>query len=209
MRELDGYKEITTEEGAIIIAKVTPDSEHSPLLTEEDLGHLATLVSPSRRAQWSTCRVILRGRLGSEAKFRYATSGALILTQPVGEVHFISISHSDEWVAVIFSRGRCGVDIEALDRNFSKVASRYISHDEREQFEAIVGSNFEAIMWSAQEALYKYGSNPGLDFIRDMVITDFDTSERTICAELYGLATPKIHYQIIDDHILTYVSKTV
>lgn len=206
MRELDGFREILCDQGAIVIAKVTPHSEHSPLLTEEDLEHLASLVSPARRAQWSTCRVILRSRLGAEAKFRYATSGALILVHPVGETHFLAISHSDEWVAVMFSPKRCGVDIEALDRNFSRVASRYISHEERAQFEAQVGSHFEAIMWSAEEALYKYGSNPGLDFIKDMVITGFDTQAQTISAELYGLTTPKVHYQIIEDHVLAFVA---
>lgn len=206
MTNLEGFRHIVTPVGEIVIAKVTPQSEHSPLLTEEDLEHLASLVSPARRAQWSTCRVILRSRLGAEAKFRYATSGALILVHPVGEVHFLAISHSSEWVAVMFSSKRCGVDIEALDRNFSRVASRYISHEERAQFEVQVGSNFEAIMWSAEEALYKYGSNPGLDFIKDMIITGFDTEAQTIDAELYGLPTPKVHYEIIDNHVLAYLA---
>lgn len=206
MTELEGYKHINTPLGEIIIARVSTECEHSSLLTEEDQEHLATLVSPARRAQWSTCRVIIRSRLGADAKLRYASSGALILVQPVGEVAFLAISHSDEWVAVMFSKGRCGVDIEALGRNFSRVASRYISHEERVQFENIVGSDFEAIMWSAEEALYKYGSNPGLDFIRDMVITGFDTENQTISAELYGLPSPNVHYEKIEDHILCYLA---
>lgn len=208
MTTLEGYKSIEIESGRVVIAKVTPECEYSPLLTEEDADHLSTLVSPARRAQWSTCRVILRSVLGSEAKLRYATSGALILISPVGDVKYLSLSHSDNWVAVMFSSKRCGVDIEALGRNFSRVASRYISHDERAQFESKVGGEFEAIMWSAEEAIYKYGSNPGLDFIQDMVITSFDTERQTIGAELYGLAVPEVHYQTIEDHILCYLSDT-
>ena len=192
--------------GRIIIARVDPEAEYSPLLTEEDREHLATLAAPARRAQWSTCRVILREELGESAELRYAPAGALILVSPIGDMRFVSLSHSDEWVAVMLSARRCGVDIETLGRNFSKVASRYISHEERAQFEAQVGDHFEAIMWSAEEALYKFGSNPGLDFIQDMIITGFDTAEQTITAELYGLATPTVHYRFVGDQILCYLS---
>lgn len=192
--------------GRIILSRINTEAENSPLLTDEDREHLATLAAPARRAQWSTCREILRRELGEGAGLRYAPTGALILVSPIEGIRFVSISHSDEWVAVMLSARRCGVDIEALGRNFSRVASRYISHEERAQFEAQVGDHFEAIMWSAEEALYKFGNNPGLDFIDDMVITGFDTTEQTISAELYGLATPTVHYRFVDDQILCYLS---
>lgn len=200
------YRRIDVPRGRILLARIAPEAEHSPLLTEEDREHLATLAAPARRAQWSTCRVILREELGSEAALRYAPTGALILDKPVEGIHYVSLSHSDHWVAVMLSEVRCGVDIEALGRNFSRVASRYISHEERAQFEAHVGAHFEAIMWSAEEAIYKYSNNSGVDFIEDMVITGFDTHEGTITAELYGLATPTVHYLPIEDHILCYLS---
>ncbi len=188
------------------VERVCPEAENSPLLTEEDKEYLAALSAPSRRAQWATARALLRQMLGADAELRYASSGALILTKPIGTTRHLSISHTKEWVAVMFSEGRCGVDIESLGRNFSKVASRYISHDEREKFEALVGEHFEALMWSAKESLYKYGASEGLDFLQDMVIIDIDTAEQTLRAELYGLATPKVHYQLLDDHILCYLS---
>lgn len=203
---MDNLQRIDIPFGRIIIARVDPEAEHSTLLTEEDREHLATLAAPARRAQWSTCREILRSELGEGAGLRYAPTGALILVSPIDGFRFVSISHSDEWVAVMLSEGRCGVDIEALGRNFSRVASRYISHEERAQFEAQVGDHFEGIMWSAEEAIYKYGNTSGIDFIEDMVITGFDTANQTISAELYGLATPTIHYRIVGDHILCYLS---
>ncbi|MBR5830621.1 MAG: 4'-phosphopantetheinyl transferase superfamily protein [Tidjanibacter sp.] len=200
-------KHIEIPRGRILIARVEPEAENSPLLTDEDREHLATLTAPARRAQWSTCREILRAELGQKAGLRYAASGALILTHPIGEVSYVSISHSNEWVAVMLSERRCGVDIEALDRNFSRVASRYISHEERNKFEHRVGGDFEAIMWSAEEALYKYGSNPGLDFLQDMVITEFDPERRVLSAELYGLPTPPIHYTLFEGQVVCYLSE--
>lgn len=206
MQTINIIEQIELTYGRIVVAEISPEAEHSKLLTEEDCEHLATLAAPARRAQWSTARVILRHLLGPEASIRYGATGAPILTRPIGEVAYVSISHSDERVAVMLCRNRCSVDVEQLGRNFSRVASRYISHEERSAFEQKVGGNFEAIMWSAEEALYKFGSNPGLDFIRDMVITGFDTEAQTISAELYGLATPKVSYRIMGDHVLCYVS---
>ena len=187
------------------VERVNPEATYSPLLTESDKEFLATLTAPSRREQWATARVVLREELGEGAELRYASTGALVLATPVGDVGYLSVSHCAEWVAVMLCSRRCGVDIESLDRGFSKVASRYISHEEREQFGSTVGEHFEALMWSAKEALYKYGGSAGLDFIRDMVITAIDTTEQTLSAELYGLATPKVHYQLRDNHILCYI----
>lgn len=201
------HQRIEIPRGRILLARVRPEAENSPLLTDDDLDYLATLAAPARRAQWSTCREILRSELGAEATLRYSTSGALILTKPVGEVRYVSISHSSEWVAVMLCEGRCGVDVESLERNFSRVASRYISHEERERLEHRVGCHFEAIMWSAQEALYKYGSNPGLDFLQDIVVVDIDTERGEISAELYGLTTPLIHYHLFEGQVVCYLSE--
>lgn len=187
------------------VERVNPEATASPLLTESDKEYLATLTAPSRREQWATARTMLRKELGERAELRYTSSGALVLASPVGEIGYLSVSHCEEWVAVMLCGVRCGVDIESLDRGFSKISSRYISHEEREQFGAKVGEHFEALVWSAKEALYKYGGNAGLDFINDMVVTDIDTTEQTLSAELYGLAAPKVHYQLQDGHILCHV----
>lgn len=202
---MDIHIENNMEATILKVAKVQPEAEESALLTESDREHLATLSAPARRAQWSTCRTILREELGEGAELRYTASGALVLARPVGEVRYISLSHTEQWVAVMLCSRRCGVDIESTERNFSRVASRFISHDERERLESKAGLHFEAIMWSAKEALYKYGSNPGLDFIQDIVVTDIDTEQRCLSAELYGLSTPTIHYEISEGHICCWV----
>ena len=180
------------------MAPVDVEAEHSALLTESDLAHLATLSSPSRRAQWSTWRCIVREELGADAQLRYNSAGAPLLERAVGEVAYISVSHSAEWVAVMFSRTRCGVDIEASDRNFAKVASRYITLDEREHLGADFGELFEAVMWSAKEAIYKYANTPGVEFTSDMIVVAHTPLTATLQAELYGVPLPDTHYLRLD-----------
>ena len=189
----------------LIIERVETQHEESPLLSESDKEYLATLSAPARRAQWCTARTILRRELGAEAELRYTSAGALVLAKPVGDIYSISVAHTSKWVAVMLCGRRCGVDIESLDRNFSKVASRYISHEERERLSEKVGEKFEALMWSAKEAIYKYGAHEGFDFLRDLVVTDIDTATGTLYAELYGLPAPPLHYQLHEDHICCYI----
>lgn len=205
MEEKVEKERIDFTQGYIVVAPVDSTAEESPLLTEEDHAHLATLHSPTRRAQWSTWRCILREMLGAEAKIRYNSMGAPVLEGTIGEVGFISVSHSSEMVAVMFSATRCGVDIECCERNFERVASRYINHDERESLAASVGEDFEALMWSAKEAIYKYGNTPGVDFTHDVLIVGHSTEGQRLHAELYGMATPDVHYRTVGNQILCYL----
>ena len=198
-------KRIDFNQGYIIVAPVDEQAEHSALLTESDLAHLATLSSPTRRAQWSTWRHIVREELGAEALLRYNSMGAPILERAVGDVAYISVSHSAEWVAVMFSHTRCGVDIEATDRGFSKVASRYITLDEREHLGADFGELFEGIVWSAKEAMYKYANTPGVEFTSDLLLVGHTPLTTTLQAELYGVPLPDTHYLQLEGQILCYL----
>ena len=191
--------------GYIIVEDVAPEAENSPLLTDDDQQHLATLNSPARRSQWATWRTIVRRHLGPTATLRYNSAGAPILVAPVGDVTHLSVSHSAQKVAVIFAGGRCGVDVEALGRNFGRIAARYISPTEREALAQSAGPHFEAIMWSAKEALYKYAQATGVDFTEEMVATALDAEARTISIELYGVPQPPLHYTFVDDQVVAYV----
>lgn len=192
----------------IIISPVEPSLESSPLLTEGDLEHLSTLGAPARRAQWSSWRVAIRRVLGREAEVRYNGAGAPILTHPVGSYTHLSVSHTTEHVAVMLAADRCGIDIEQLGRNFSRISSRYIAPSEREQFEAVVGDEFEALWWCAKEAIYKWGSAAGVDFTEQMLITAVDCQRQTLQAELYGVPTPTVHYRILPEigHLIAWLS---
>ena len=199
-------KRIDFDKGYIIVAPVDSTAENSPLLTEDDHAHLATLSSPTRRAQWSTWRSVVRAELGAEAFLRYNSLGAPLLEREIGKVAYISVSHSAEWVAVMFCSTRCGVDIESHQRNFSKVATRYITPEEREAFAEEVGPHFEAIVWSAKEAMYKYALTPGVDFTGDLLLVGHDGDRATLGATLYGLPIPDTHYLFLEENqVLCYI----
>lgn len=187
----------------IIVERVNPQAELSPLLTNEDLQHLATITAPPRRAQWATWRTIVRQHLGPNATLYYNSNGAPMLAHPVGNISHLNVSHSSTHVAVIFANRPCGVDIEALGRNFGRIASRYIAPCERETFAKSVGPHFEAIMWSVKEALYKYAQATGVDFTKEMVATSHTHGQITF--DLWGSEQPPVHYEFYNDQVLSYV----
>ena len=193
--------------GYIIVEEVDPQADLSPLLTDDDHQHLATLNSPARRSQWATWRTIVRRHLGPTATLRYNAAGAPILVAPVGDISHLSVSHSARLVAVMFADRRCGVDIESLDRNFGRISARYISPTEREALATTAGPHFEAIMWSAKEAVYKYAQASGVDFTEEMVATSLDADTRTISIELYGATQPPLCYTFVEGEVVAYISE--
>jgi len=199
-------KRIDFDKGYIIVDAIDPSSEFSDSLTEADREFLATLNSPSRRAQWSTWRRIVRAELGPDAVLRYNGLGAPVLVAPAKGMAYISVSHTATHAAVMFSRSRCGVDIETPDRDFTKVASRYIAHEER-PLASLLGELFEPIIWCAKEALYKFGGHSGVDFTQDMIIVAADPVGQTLSAELFSVATPPVRYIASSAEIMCYVTE--
>lgn len=136
--------------------------------TEEERALAAAFGSARRRAEFLTWRAIVRRELGREVGITYDAAGAPVL---IGSDVHISVSHCAGRVAVCASPRPCAVDIEPADRDFSRVAGRYMRDDERALSD---DSHFPGIVWCAKETLYKYAGRPGLDFLEDLRIETAD-----------------------------------
>ncbi|MFR9512498.1 MAG: 4'-phosphopantetheinyl transferase superfamily protein [Rikenellaceae bacterium] len=132
------------------------------------------------------------------AQFTYNDVGA---PQIAGSELYISVSHSSSLVAVLISPERCAVDIENLDRNFEKVASRYVSPSE-----ALISDDKKLLpqLWSIKEALYKFAGCKGVDFVADICVQSVDCEVFTASvlteSDLVCGAILQLH-----DHILAYI----
>lgn len=199
-------KHIKIDNGFIVIAPIGSEDGLIGYLCGADLEVLETFNSPSRRAEWVSWRAIVRKELGDNVRISYDSVGAPVLENTCGDIKYISVSHTKSCVAVLFSTSRCGVDIEVVDRNFDRVSSRYISHNEDILASGIEG-DFKAVMWCAKEALYKFGRCSGVNLLEDIAITSIDSQEQTLEAMIFSTATPKIHYRRYENQILCYVAE--
>ena len=81
--------------------------------------------------------------------------------KPVADNCFVSISHSENMVAVCTSENPVGIDIEKIDdtRNFEKIANRYFHGKEKEFFEQNPTADAFYEIWTKKEAYTKIDGN--------------------------------------------------
>ena len=77
---------------------------------------------------------------------------------------------------------KCAVDIEHAERDFGRVAERYLSPTEVKIAEQY---NLYAEMWCAKEALYKLYKKGSVDLVKDLVIAEYRREKSCFVATIF------------------------
>lgn len=154
-----------TESESDLLAMTNPDAEFVSILE--------ACKSHSRRKEKLATRCLLCEIFGKhDVKLSHSATGKPYLEEI--RKH-ISISHSNEYVAIAISDMPVGMDIQVKDGKVLKVADRFISTDEViEPGNALIHT---LLHWSAKEAIYKLLDREGLDFLRDVKVLPFVPSK--------------------------------
>ena len=165
----------------VAIDRIAPLEELEAWANEEELKSVETISATARRAERLAWRQMLRKVANQSIEIIYNNQGAPQLRHAILKdgvsYEYVSVSHCRDRVAVMLSNHPCGIDIEQLAREFSRISSRYITPEERALCES---GEFEAVAWCAKEALYKLAQVEGLDFRRDIIIEAIDLAQGTI-----------------------------
>ena len=151
----------------VVIEPIASEETLRASAVTEDVAFVEQFTSASRRCEVLAWRAIVRRELGCDVDISHDEYGAPTVDTPNT---YISVSHSRDRVAVQFADGACAVDIESVERDFRRVATRYLTCEEQQLAEQY---DLYAEMWSAKEALYKYYKKGGLDFVRDVAIKEY------------------------------------
>jgi len=164
----------------IFIEKIASEDILRNNATTEDITFVEQFSNAKRRCEVLAWRAIVRRELGAKAVIFYDEYGAPKVDNPN---KYISVSHSKEYVAVYIADGPCAIDIESANRDFCRVASRYLSIQEQQ-----IAKEYDifAEMWSAKEALYKYYKKGNLDLVRDISIIDYNRIASQLVASILG-----------------------
>jgi phosphopantetheinyl transferase len=162
------------------IEPIAPESLLRESADAEDLSLVEGFASEHRRREVLAWRAVVRRELGCDVEISHDEYGAPTLN--LSNI-YISVSHSRDRVAVLFSDGGCAVDIESSERDFGRVATRYLSSEELQLAEQ---NDLYAEIWCAKEALYKYYRKGGLDFVREISIRSFDSDRGVLQASILG-----------------------
>lgn len=190
---------IDTPSGCVLVARMPQLEELEALATAEELQSVASFCSCSRRRERLAWRALLRESQGEQVEVRYQESGApIILNSPY---KYISVSHSRTHVAIALSHTPCGVDIESLDRDFSKAESRYMRDEERtlchEEW-------WSAVVWCAKETLYKVAQPEGVDLLSGLRVESLDSAASVIEARVLDGEPIRLGLKFVEDQMLVY-----
>ena len=165
----------------------------------EDVAFVEQFASVSRRCEVLAWRAIVRRELGCDVEITHDEYGAPTVNTPNT---YISVSHSRDRVAVLLADRACAVDIESVERDFRRVATRYLSKEEQQLAEQ---NDLYAEMWSAKEAMYKYYRKGGLDLTRDISITAYDAGRGVLCGTILGVGEVEVSVKREGDLVVAVI----
>lgn len=97
----------------------------------------------------------------------------------------ISISHSFNFTGIIVSDNSIGIDIEKQRDKILKIANKFTPLDEYHTLaneEALIRKL--TIVWGAKESIYKLYAEPGLAFLQNINVSDFDFEDSKTTAQV-------------------------
>jgi phosphopantetheinyl transferase (holo-ACP synthase) len=124
-----------------------------------------------------------------------------------GQSYHLSISHSFQYAAVIFSKHmEVGIDIEKIDERIDRVKNKFCNETELKWADTDITKL--AIIWSSKETLYKFYGKKEIDFKKQLLITPLDDNSvmgKIETADFFLIN--KIHIQRLGEYIITYTLK--
>jgi len=134
------------------------------------ISHSASL---HRRLEILNVRALIK-ELGLDIKITYKNR------KPICESGFISISHSDSLVAVIWNPDtEYAVDIEEISPRMTRIAYRAFSEKEL----AFANNDITklTLLWNCKECVYKIAGNKAVEFREQINVLPFREGEKIYC----------------------------
>lgn len=202
------YRKETTGAASLAIWRIEEDEEGlKQYIGGDSFPVLQQFNNAKRRLEWLAARCCLK-MLGISDPIVYAPNRRPFLSN--GRMH-ISISHSYPLVTVIASSDFfVGIDIESLNRDYARIADKYLTFGEK-GWVHFDNAKQMSLIWSAKEALYKLPGMEGLNSFVDMTtlpITEVrDRGVLQMRVRLGGLVQLfNLEYTFLDDYTITWVS---
>jgi len=202
-------KDIDAQTKLAVWEATEPDDffkEHLQLNSEEI--HQLSLMKPHRLREWLSSRYLCHLMSGGSCRIE-------LIKDDYGKPSlkeldsYISLSHSKNRTAFIFSDKRVGIDIQYEENKIARIQHKFISLKEK----AAIDNNQELaafhIFWGAKECMYKAYGKKELDFKKHMHLYPFKIFQEQL--ELKGWVRKNevsqyydIHVDMLDNYFLTF-----
>jgi phosphopantetheinyl transferase len=177
-------------------------------LFPEENEELAVL-SSRKRTEWLASRYLLHelsGQLDRTPCLKDEYGKPYLLDSEF----YISMSHSDDRVAVMASKRSCGIDIQILVEKISRIAGKFCSMQEMAFIEEDRTIEYLHFIWGAKECMYKSYGKRNINLKGDMEVFPFLIDKEHIILTDGRLSLPDynhnytIHGKFQDGFALVY-----
>ena len=127
--------------------------------------------SEIHQKQFLAVRNILKLLLIQDSDLSYGADG-----KPFIKSIYISISHSKEFVAVLVSDQKVGVDIESNSDKCFQIKQKFIGVEN--EFPIKIDRKIGQILWNMKESLFKMMDFKEIDFKENFIVIPFSLNEK-------------------------------
>lgn len=162
-------------------------------LSAVESGFYATLKNKHRRLEYLATRYIIQKLFGEKTSINYHPTG-----QPFINSHkHISISHSNNYIAIMYGSKTCGIDIEKPQQKIPQIVGRILSPLEQKHFGNNLGITLATKMWSAKESILKCTGNNTLNYRDEIDISELSRGKATSGKSRYSIFFASIEHMLL------------
>lgn len=155
-----------------------------------------------RRLEVLAVRCLLKDMMGDEQKIVYNENGAPSFSSGT---QYLSISHTDGFVAAVIGEKPVGIDIERRGRRVEKVVSKFMQDSEIALAETIDKLLAMHLIWSAKEAAFKVLGQDYYDLQNLTCVTKIDFENKIMNMNVSGKDPLTIHFDYTEEFVLCYL----
>jgi len=123
----------------------------------------------------------------------------------LGSKHYISLSHSNNWIAAAEGLPAVGVDIQLIVTKITRIAPKFAGEEELEFVEGddnILGLHF---IWGAKESIYKAYGKGNIDLRKNIRVAPFDITSQIRTTAVLTLENIRMTFDIQAQKLENYV----
>lgn len=172
---------------------------------------LSTFTYDKRKLEWVCSRALVKHLLpeANRVNIIYDINGKPHLENVNGKHYHLSISHSQDHVAVIISKEQAvGIDLETIRNRILNISKRFIGEEEMKIIRPESTIEHMHVLWGAKEVIFKLYSIGELSFQNEIFIDTFiyegkGTLKGYVLKDNFAKSY-SLHYEKINDLMLVY-----
>ena len=204
------YKHQLSESSFVAIWQSDEDWQKytDPLNLSDVDKNLLSSMKAFRQKEWLNSRMAFKNTLGKDITLVKDEFGKPWIKD---DDTYISISHSEDKVAIIYHQNKVGIDIQIQQEKIIKLAPKFLTQSEIDQLEEKDKLDCFHYYWGAKESLFKAYGRKKVDFKKNLLIEKMDPNNLQPVKGVFQkddfVSNYTLHFELHNEFYLAYAIK--